>query len=98
MCKFCDLRMYQDRTNLFKWSRILEVPLRILGGILTNVLFSRGFPQVLQGNASIIPLIRNRWCQHLIVVVEFECSRDPESYAGGSVATGSVTHAGQVKG
>jgi hypothetical protein len=28
----------------------------------------------------------------------FECSRDPESYAGGSVATGRDTHAGQVKG
>jgi hypothetical protein len=24
-------------------------------------------------------------------------SRDPESYAGGSVTTGSATHAGQVK-
>jgi hypothetical protein len=34
---------------------------------------------------------------HLIVVVGFECSRDPESYAGGNVATGRVTHAGQVK-
>jgi hypothetical protein len=34
----------------------------------------------------------------LIVVVGFECSRDPESYAGGSVATGRVTHAAQVKG
>jgi hypothetical protein len=35
---------------------------------------------------------------HIIVVVEFECSRDPESYAGGSVATGRVTLDGQVKG
>jgi hypothetical protein len=35
---------------------------------------------------------------YLIVVVEFECSRDTESYAGGSVATGRATHAGQVKG
>jgi hypothetical protein len=26
------------------------------------------------------------------------CSRDPESYASGSVATGSATQAGQVKG
>jgi hypothetical protein len=31
-------------------------------------------------------------CLHLIVVVGFEC------YAGGSFATGRVTHAGQVKG
>jgi hypothetical protein len=29
--------------------------------------------------------------------VGFECSRDPESYAGGSVATGRATHAGQVE-
>jgi hypothetical protein len=28
----------------------------------------------------------------------FECSRDPESYAGGSVATGRDTHVEQVKG
>jgi hypothetical protein len=32
------------------------------------------------------------------MVVGFECSRDPESYAGGIAATGRVTHAGQVKG
>jgi hypothetical protein len=38
------------------------------------------------------------WCLHLIVMVEFECSWDPESFAGGSVATGRGTHAGQVKG
>jgi hypothetical protein len=40
----------------------------------------------------------HRWCLLLIVVVGFELSRDPESYAGGSVATGRVTHAGLVKG
>jgi hypothetical protein len=40
----------------------------------------------------------HRWCLHLIVVVGFECSWESESYAGGSVATGRVTHAGQVKG
>jgi hypothetical protein len=33
-----------------------------------------------------------------MVVVGFECSQDPESYAGDSVATGRATHAGQVKG
>jgi hypothetical protein len=38
-----------------------------------------------------------RCCLDLIVVVGFECSSDPESYAGGSVATGRVTNAGQVK-
>jgi hypothetical protein len=43
-------------------------------------------------------LIPHRWCLHLIVVMGFECSRDPESSAGGSVAIGSVIHAGQVKG
>jgi hypothetical protein len=39
----------------------------------------------------------HRRCLYLIVVVSFEGSWDPESYAGGSVATGRVTHAGQVK-
>jgi hypothetical protein len=45
-------------------------------------------------------MLRNphRWCLHVIVVVEFEFSRDPQSYAGGSVATGRGTHAGQVNG
>jgi hypothetical protein len=38
------------------------------------------------------------WCLHLVVVVGFECPWHPESYAGGSVATDTVTHAGQVKG
>jgi hypothetical protein len=33
-----------------------------------------------------------------IVVVGFECYRDPENYAGGSVATGRVTYTGQIKG
>jgi hypothetical protein len=32
------------------------------------------------------------------VVVGLAWSNDPESYAGGSVATGRVSHAGQVKG
>jgi hypothetical protein len=31
-------------------------------------------------------------------VVELEWSNDPESYAGGSIATGRVFLAGQVKG
>jgi hypothetical protein len=43
-------------------------------------------------------LLPHRWCLHLTVVVGFECSRDPESYACGSVATGRGTHAGQLKG
>jgi hypothetical protein len=33
-----------------------------------------------------------------MVVVGIECSSDPESYAGGSVATGRATHAGRVNG
>jgi hypothetical protein len=39
-------------------------------------------------------LVPHRWCLHLIVVVGLSA----ESYAGGRVATGRVTHAGQVKG
>jgi len=35
---------------------------------------------------------------YLDVVVGFAWSYDPESYAGGSVATGSASHARQVKG
>jgi hypothetical protein len=42
--------------------------------------------------------LSHQWCLHLMVAVGFERSRDPESYAGGSIATGRVTHAGQVKG
>jgi hypothetical protein len=40
----------------------------------------------------------HRCYPHLNVVVGFEYSRDPESYAGGSVATGRATQAGEVKG
>ena len=32
------------------------------------------------------------------VVVGFEWPNDPESYAGSNIATGKVSHAGQVKG
>jgi hypothetical protein len=38
-----------------------------------------------------------RWL-HLIVVRGFEYVRDPESYTSGSIATGRVSLAGQVKG
>ena len=38
------------------------------------------------------------WCHYLGVVEELACTFDPESYAGGSVATGRVSQAGQVKG
>jgi hypothetical protein len=38
------------------------------------------------------------WCLHLIVVRRFEYTGDPESYTSGSVATGRVSLAGQVKG
>jgi pimeloyl-CoA synthetase len=39
-----------------------------------------------------------RKCLHFEVVGELEWSNDPESYAGGSVATGRVSFAGKVKG
>jgi hypothetical protein len=40
----------------------------------------------------------HRWCFHLVVVVGPVCTNDPESYAGGSVATGMASQAGQDKG
>jgi hypothetical protein len=39
-----------------------------------------------------------RWWLHLIVVRGFEYAKDPKSYTSGSVATGRVSLAGQVKG
>jgi hypothetical protein len=44
---------------------------------------------------SVSPLRRHHYFD---VVVGFAWSNDPESYADGSVATGRVPHAGQVKG
>ena len=38
------------------------------------------------------------WYLYLVVVEWLACLNDPESYAGGSIAARSVTHAGQVKG
>jgi hypothetical protein len=52
--------------------------------ILLNILFLYIYP--------------SRWWLHLIVVSGFEYARDPESYTSGSVATGRVSLAGQVKG
>jgi hypothetical protein len=40
----------------------------------------------------------HRWFFHLVVVVGLVCTNDPESYAGGIVATGRASQAGQVKG
>jgi hypothetical protein len=39
-----------------------------------------------------------RWCLYFDVVEGLAWSNDPESYAGGSIATGRATHAGQVEG
>jgi hypothetical protein len=39
-----------------------------------------------------------RWCLYFDVVVGPAGSNDPDSYAGGSIATGRVTQAGQVEG
>jgi hypothetical protein len=40
----------------------------------------------------------SRWCLHFVVVGGLAWSNDSESYAGGSVATGRVSHAGLVEG
>jgi len=47
---------------------------------------------------SIRTLKLSRRCLHFEVVGGLELSNDPESYAGGSVATGRVSLAGKVKG
>jgi hypothetical protein len=39
-----------------------------------------------------------RWCLYSDVVVGLVWSNDPERYAGGNIATGRATHAGQVEG
>jgi hypothetical protein len=39
-----------------------------------------------------------RWYPYFDVVVGFVWSNNPARYAGGSVATGMASHAGQVKG
>ena len=43
-------------------------------------------------------LFPSRMCLHFEVVGGLELSNDPESYAGGSVATGRASLAGKVKG
>jgi hypothetical protein len=40
----------------------------------------------------------SRWCLHFVVVGGLAWSKDPESYAGGSIATGRVSNAGLVEG
>ena len=44
------------------------------------------------------PFRPSRRCLHFEVVGGLEWSNDPESYAGGSVATGRASLAGKVKG
>jgi hypothetical protein len=43
-------------------------------------------------------LLLSRWCLHFVVVGGLAWWKDPESYAGGSIATGRVSHAGLVEG
>jgi hypothetical protein len=69
---------------------------------MKNFFYDRWYPgatwrRALPKYKSAALLLPHRWCLHLIVVLGFEWSRDPESYAGGSVATGRATSAGQVK-
>ena len=45
-----------------------------------------------------IPIFEHRRYPYFDIVLGLSWSNDPESYAGGSVATGTVSHAGQVKG
>jgi hypothetical protein len=45
-----------------------------------------------------IETIPRRRCPYFDVVAGLAWSEDPESYAGGSIATGRGSHAGQVKG
>jgi hypothetical protein len=49
-------------------------------------------------NCNLLVVVPPRWWLHLIVVRGFEYAWDPESYSSGSVATGRVSLAGQVKG
>jgi len=51
---------------------------------------------ILKGDGKMAPF--PRWCLHLNVVGEVASFCDPESYVGGTVATGRVIQAGQVKG
>jgi hypothetical protein len=37
-------------------------------------------------------------CFYLVVVVGLVCTNDPESYVGGSIATGRVSQTEQVEG
>jgi hypothetical protein len=71
---------------------------RILSPIKMRKQVSRPWIQKVNNSFNICSLLTpRRWCLHLIVVVGFEWSWDPVSCAGGSVATGRATHAGQVK-
>jgi len=69
----------------------------ILLDFITRTILGEEY-RSLRNNWKLLILFLPRWCLHLHVVGEFESFRDPESYAGGSIATGRDTQAGQVKG
>jgi hypothetical protein len=62
----------------------------LLSKIKTRCDFITVFPFLSEKNAP-------RRCLGLVVAVGLACSNDLKSYAGGSVATGRVSQAGQVK-
>jgi hypothetical protein len=56
---------------------------------------------ILEGNKQVKFVLshpKTRRCLHFEVVRGFDWSNDPESYAGGNVATGRASLAGKVKG
>jgi len=68
--------------------------------LLTNVhndRFSLHFCPI-YGSNSRIPPPPPRWYYYFVVLEGLAWSKDPEGYAGGSVANGRASHAGQVKG
>jgi len=110
----CEVSNYRPVSLLTSFSKIFETVMqgRILKHLTTyNILSTEqcGFRLGLRTDNATFKLITeilnalnnklpSRRCLHFEVVGGLEWSNDPESYAGGSVATGRASLAGKVKG
>jgi hypothetical protein len=94
-------KFYLNRTSVFRFKRYTcSSPAYVSHASLPhyNISTSKAFSihPYLQFLNSFIP--HRRYPHLIVVVVVYECSWYPESYTGGSVATGRATQAGQVMG
>jgi hypothetical protein len=106
----CGLMIHSDRISyllsLILMDRRDSIPhpvFKLLWGLVNLRTWDRGNKKLILGAWIVVKIFpvsilkTPRWYLHLVVVEGLVSSSNPESYAGGSIATSRVSHARQVK-